>query len=151
MSRFRMLQVWMATMGLCTGLAVVPKLVAVGTKTFTGKVSDAMCGAKHSEGNLTPAACVRACVQKGAKYALVVGDKVYTLRTSDQAALDEQVVPQFETEAVPANTTGWLGNKARVTGTASEDTIPVEVRDSRRQVEPEDSWLYAQDYSKTTI
>jgi hypothetical protein len=33
--------------------------------------------------------CVRDCVQKGAKYALVVGDKVYTLNTSDKAALDE--------------------------------------------------------------
>jgi len=27
-------------------------------------------------------------VQKGTKYALVVGDKVYALETSDQAALD---------------------------------------------------------------
>ena len=62
MSRLRTLQVWMAAMVLCTGLAVVPKLVAAGTQTFTGKVSDAMCGAKHSEGNLTPSlrACLRA-------------------------------------------------------------------------------------------
>ena len=49
--------------------------------------SDAMCGAKHTEAGIAPADCVRACVQKGAKYALVVGDKVYTLSTSDQASL----------------------------------------------------------------
>ena len=65
-------------MVLSTGLVVVPGMAAGSTQTFTGKVSDAMCGAKHKEG-LAPAACVRACVEKGAKYALVVGDKVYTL------------------------------------------------------------------------
>jgi len=27
-------------------------VAAGGTQTFTGKVSDAMCGAKHSEGNI---------------------------------------------------------------------------------------------------
>jgi hypothetical protein len=137
MSRLPMLQVWMATVVLSTGVAFVPGVAADSVQPFTGKVSDAMSGAKHTEGSIAPAACVRACVQKGAKYALVVGDKVYTLRTSDQAALDEH------------NKLAW--EQARVTGTASGDTIPVEVRDSRRQVEPEDSWLYAQDYSKTTI
>jgi hypothetical protein len=111
MFRLRMLQVWIATTVLCTGLAVVPKLVAAGTQTFTGKISDAMCGAKHSEGNLTPAACVRACVQKGAKYALVVGDKIYNLSTSDQASLDE------------LNKLAW--EQAKVTGTANGDTISV--------------------------
>ena len=88
MSRLRMLQGWMVVMALSTGLAVVPGIAAGSTQTFTGKVSDAMCGAKHMEGGIAPAACVRACVQKGTKYALVVGDKVYALDTSDQAALD---------------------------------------------------------------
>jgi hypothetical protein len=111
MSRLRILQIWMATMILCTGLAIVPKLVAGGTQTFTGKVSDAMCGAKHSEGNLAPAACVRACVQKGANYALVVGDKVYTLETKDQSAVDELSQLAWE--------------QAKVTGIANGDTILV--------------------------
>ena len=111
MSRLRIMQVWMATAVLCTGLAVVSSMAASNTQTFTGKVSDAMCGAKHTEGSLAPAACVRACVQKGAKYALVVGDKVYTLSTSDQAALDE------------LNKLAW--EQVKVTGTASGDTISV--------------------------
>ena len=112
MSRLRMLQVWMATVVLCTGLAIVPSVAADNSaQTFTGKVSDAMCGAKHTEGNLAPADCVRACVQKGAKYALVVGDKVYTLSTSDQAALDK------------LNKLAW--EQAKVTGTANGDTISV--------------------------
>ena len=88
MSRLRMVQVWMATVVLSAGLAVVPRLSAGSTQTFTGKVSDAMCGAKHSEENIAPADCVRACVQKGANYALV-GDAVYTLDTKDQAVSAE--------------------------------------------------------------
>ena len=111
MSRLRMLQVWMATAVLCGGLAIVPSLAAGSTQTFTGKVSDAMCGAKHSEGGIAPADCVRACVQKGANYALVVGDKVYTLSTSDKAALNE------------LNTLAW--EDAKVTGTVNGDTISV--------------------------
>ncbi len=111
MSYLRMMQACMATAVLCVGLAVVPKLMAGGTQTFTGKVSDAMCGAKHSEGNIAPADCVRACVQKGANYALVVGDKVYTLDTKDQAVSAE------------LNQLAW--QQAKVTGTANGDTISV--------------------------
>ncbi|MGA8346014.1 MAG: hypothetical protein WB781_29060 [Candidatus Sulfotelmatobacter sp.] len=111
MSRLRMLQVWMATVVLSAGLAVVPSVAAGSAQIFTGRVSDAMCGAKHSEGSLAPADCVRACVQKGAKYALVVGDKVYTLSTSDQAALDKLSKLAWE--------------DAKVTGTANGDVITV--------------------------
>ncbi|MGA6988422.1 MAG: hypothetical protein WBZ01_20365 [Terriglobales bacterium] len=110
MSRLRMLQVLMATVVLSAGLAVVPIMAAGTPQTFTGKVSDAMCGAKHTEG-LAPAACVRACVHKGAKYALVVGDKVYTLDTSDQATLET------------LNKLAW--EQAKVTGTADGTTIAV--------------------------
>ncbi len=112
MSHLRMLQVWMATALLSTGLAVVPSMAAASsTQTFTGKVSDAMCGAKHTEAGIAPADCVRACVKKGTKYSLVVGDKVYTLSTSDQASLDELSKLAWE--------------QAKVTGTADGDTISV--------------------------
>jgi len=111
MSRLRMLQVCMAAMVLSTGLAFVSSMMASSTQTFTGKVSDAMCGAKHTEAGIAPADCVRACVQKGASYALVVGDKVYSLKTSDKAALDELSKLAWE--------------QAKVTGTASGDTISV--------------------------
>ena len=111
MFRLRMLQLWMATVVLSTGLAVVPGVAAGNAQTFTGKVSDAMCGAKHMEGGIAPPDCVRACVQKGAKYALVVGDKVYALDTSDKAVLDELSKLAWE--------------QAKVTGTANGDTISV--------------------------
>jgi len=111
MSRLRTLHVLMATIVVSTGLAVVQGVAADSPQTFTGKVSDAMCGVKHTEGGIAPAACVRVCVQKGAKYALVVGDKVYTLDTSDKAALDE------------LNKLAW--EQAKVMGTANGDVISV--------------------------
>jgi hypothetical protein len=52
-------------------------------QTFTGVITDSMCGADHSAMGVKPdAKCVRECVKNGSKYALVVGGKVYTL--SDQ-------------------------------------------------------------------
>jgi len=52
----------MATAVLSTGLTVVPGVAADNSaQTFTGKVSDAMCGAKHTEGNL--ARKLRSCLR----------------------------------------------------------------------------------------
>jgi hypothetical protein len=48
--------------------------------TLEGTVADAMCGAKHMMKDA--AACTKGCVDKGSAYALVVGTKVYTLKTS---------------------------------------------------------------------
>jgi hypothetical protein len=83
---------------------------AASGKTFTGTVSDSMCGAKHEMGG-SDAQCTRACVSKGSKYALVVGDKVYTLDTTDKAAL--------------ATLDKQAGAKATVTGTEKDSTITV--------------------------
>jgi hypothetical protein len=96
--------------GLVTASAVAGDKKDSGKQTMTGVVSDSMCGAKHMmEGG--DAACTRACVSKGSKYALVVGDKVYTLETSDKAALG-----QLDRLA---------GQKAKVSGTVSGDSIQV--------------------------
>jgi hypothetical protein len=99
-----------------TGLtlaAVVLSLAAVAfaakAETFTGEVSDSMCGAKHTSAD--KAACTRACVKKGSSYALVVGAKVYTLESSDDATKDKL--------------DKLAGEKAKVTGTANGDTIQV--------------------------
>jgi hypothetical protein len=79
-------------------------------KTYTGMVSDGMCGAKHMMAG-DDASCTRTCVSKGSKYALVVGDKVYTLDTTDKAAL--------------ATLDKQAGMKVTVTGTDKDDTITV--------------------------
>ncbi|HEX3819690.1 MAG TPA: hypothetical protein VHW45_05140 [Candidatus Sulfotelmatobacter sp.] len=76
---------------------------AADKETLTGEVSDAMCGAQHAQG--PPRECTRACVGHGSKYLLVVGDKLYSLNTSDNAllaVLDQQA-----------------GKKATVTGTVN--------------------------------
>jgi hypothetical protein len=70
------------------GAALIPASFAAKIQTFTGTVSDAMCGAKHMMPG-DDAACLRACIQKGSKYALVVGDKVYILDVKDKATLDK--------------------------------------------------------------
>lgn len=58
-------------------------LGAAGKQTFTGVITDTMCGADHKMMNVSPdAKCVRECVKAGYKYALYDGRNVYTL--SDQ-------------------------------------------------------------------
>ena len=109
MSPLRIVNTWIATALLTAGLAAIPALAA-DTQTFTGKVTDSMCGAKHKEG-IPPADCVRACVKHGAHYALLVGDKVYTLDTDNQAEKNE------------LNKRAW--EDAKVKGTANGDTIAV--------------------------
>jgi hypothetical protein len=82
---------------------------AASKQALTGEVGDAMCGTKHMEG--TPAECTRTCVSHGSKYALVVGDKIYVLNTSDKAVLallDQQA-----------------GKKATVTGTVTGTNVDV--------------------------
>jgi hypothetical protein len=100
--------------------AVLCALVALGatgrafaadqTLSVTGQISDAMCGAKHEMPG-TPAECTHACVGQGSKFALVVGDKVYTL-TSDDKAME-------------AKLSQLAGAKALVKGRAHGDTIEV--------------------------
>lgn len=101
---------WLAIAALL--VLTVPSIVAFagGKQTFTGEVGDSMCGRNHMEG--TPAAeCTRACVSHGSKYALIVGDKIYTLDTSDKTAL--------------ATLDKQAGKTATVTGTLDGETITV--------------------------
>jgi hypothetical protein len=95
---------------LLLALVNVPAFAAGKSQTLTGQVSDAMCGARHEE-STNPAECTRGCVKHGANYALVVGDKVYTLQTSDKAALD--------------SLDKLAGAKATVTGDVDGTTISV--------------------------
>jgi hypothetical protein len=83
-------------------------LAADAPTTFTGVITDAMCGADHKMMNVTPdSKCVAECVKAGSKYALISGKKVY--RLSDQAA--------------PAK---FAGQKVKVTGALQGETIQVQ-------------------------
>jgi len=108
-SRVQKLGILLAAVLMAAGLSVSSVLAAGKAQSFTGQVSDSMCGAHHMGG--TPAECIRICVSKGGKYALVVGDKVYTLDTTDKSELDRLYT--------------LAGEKAKVTGTLDGDTIKV--------------------------
>jgi len=60
-------------------MLAVSGLGAASQQQLTGVVNDSMCGARHMAKDKSPADCARMCVKQGMKYALVVGDKVYTL------------------------------------------------------------------------
>lgn len=104
--RIRKAGILLLSLLMIVGLAV--SFAFAAGKTYTGTVSDSMCGAKHMG---SAAECTRTCVSKGSKYALVVGDKVYTLETSDKAAL--------------ATLDKQAGAKATVSGTEKDNTITV--------------------------
>ena len=106
----RMVKSGFACLSLLLIVGMAATAFAASGKSFTGTVSDSMCGAKHAMPG-DDAACTRACVSKGSKYALVVGDKVYTLETSDKAAL--------------ATLDKQAGAKATVTGSEKDNTITV--------------------------
>ncbi len=90
-------------------LALIASLttMAAAPKSFTGALSDSMCGAKHMMPGKTDAECTRECVKANSKYALVVDKKVYTLSG-----------PQDEFSRL-------AGKRVRVTGEQSGDTIAV--------------------------
>jgi hypothetical protein len=68
-----------------------------------------MCGRKHVD---EPAAdCAHTCVAHGSKYALIVGERIYTLQTSDRT-----VLTTLEQQA---------GRNVAITGRLHGDTIRV--------------------------
>lgn len=54
------------------------------TVTLKGIVTDQMCGAHHMMAGASAQKCTRECVGMGSPYALIVGNKVYTLQGSSQ-------------------------------------------------------------------
>ena len=95
-----------SVVGLIT-LSAASLLAQGEAQSFSGTVSDSMCGAHHMMKNVTPAQCTRECVKQGADYALVSGGKVYTLK-GDKAQIDK-----------------YAGQKVTIKGDVSGDTITV--------------------------
>ena len=76
-------------------------------KTIDGLVSDTMCGKKHMLPGKTDAQCIPECIKSGSSYALVVGDKVYTL-----AGKPQTIAP-------------FAGKHVKVEGVLKDNTITV--------------------------
>jgi hypothetical protein len=61
-------------------------------QTWTGKIADSACGAKHEEaaegqGVMADRECTQACVRGGSKYVLVVDGKVLQIANQDNKDL----------------------------------------------------------------
>ena len=71
-------------------LSVLPLRAA--EQTWSGKISDSACGAKHEEaaentGVMPDRECTEACVRGGSKYVLVVDKQVFQIANQDFKAL----------------------------------------------------------------
>jgi hypothetical protein len=93
-------------------LAVAALSAAPGKQTFTGLITDDMCGkAGHSQMRMGPtdAECITACISAhGATYVLYDGKQVYALS-------DQRTPEQFAAQ------------KVRVTGTLDAKTKTIQV------------------------
>ncbi|HUS05242.1 MAG TPA: hypothetical protein VMZ52_03030 [Bryobacteraceae bacterium] len=64
-------------------------------QTWTGKISDSDCGAKHMSGAehggkaMSDRDCTIACVKKGGKYVFVSKGKVHPIKNQDFAGLEQ--------------------------------------------------------------
>ena len=92
---------------ICTLIFGAAALAAADKpQTFTGVITDTMCGAKHAMGITPDDKCVRECVKMDPtkwKYALLVGKDIYVL--SDQKTPEK-----------------FAAQKVAVTGTLTEKT-----------------------------
>jgi hypothetical protein len=99
---------------LVTAAAVAMMASPMLAAEFKGRISDAMCNAKHAEGEhgtkkMTDRQCVEGCVKGGEKYVFIgEGDKVYKIENQDFAGLKAHA-----------------GHEVTVTGEAKGNTVTI--------------------------
>jgi hypothetical protein len=85
-------------------------------ETFTGVVTDTMCGAKHTMmKDLPDDKCIQMCVKGSSEYALFDGQNVYKLSNQSKTA-------KFATQKVKV--TGTLDQKTKTIKITSIDPAP---------------------------
>jgi hypothetical protein len=82
--------------------------MAAFAETWSGTISDSMCGAKHETATAADMACVKKCVKAGASAVFVSDGKVY------------QISPDSQGKAK-----ALLGEKVTVNGKVEGDTIDI--------------------------
>ena len=103
-----MIRTTVATLGamLMGMMLVMAGPSGIHSQTYTGVITDSMCGADHSKMHVTPdSKCVLECVKYGAKYALLSGKEVYILS-------DQKTPAKFAAQKV--NIKGTLNAKTKV-------------------------------------
>jgi hypothetical protein len=66
--------------------------LSAAEQTWSGKISDSMCGAshakmEHSGKKMNDRDCTQACIKEGAKYVFVTKGKVHEINNQDSTAL----------------------------------------------------------------
>ena len=103
----------MRTLPLLVGVALLSGASLGAQPTWTGKIGDSACGAKHeeaveNEGVMADRDCTQACVRGGSKYILVVDGKVLKITNQDNKDL-----------------AAHAGHVVKVTGEMKGDSITV--------------------------
>ena len=99
---------------LCISLFIgAATLASAAEQTWTGQISDSMCGASHAKmtgahPGMTDRDCAQACIKAGGKYVFVSDGKVFTIAN--------QSLPLLPAHA---------GHTVRLTGEMKDDTITV--------------------------
>jgi hypothetical protein len=94
-------------------LAGLATFASSADKTWTGQISDSMCGASHmkmtsAHAGMTDRDCALACVKGGGKYVFVSDGKLYKITNQDLGLLQVHA-----------------GHTAQLTGDMKGDTITV--------------------------
>ena len=97
-------------LGLLAGLA---SFASAADKTWTGQISDSMCGTSHmkmtsAHPGMTDRECALACVKGGGKYVFVSDGKVYKIANQESALLQMHA-----------------GHTVQLTGDMNGDTVTV--------------------------
>ena len=97
----------------CLGLLIgLSSFAFAADQTWTGQISDSMCGVSHAKmtatHKMTEAQCTAGCVKAGAKYVFVMDGKVYPIANQNFAGLAKDA-----------------GRTVTLTGSLSGDTITV--------------------------
>ncbi len=101
----------LASIVAVAALAATP---ATAADSWKGQISDAMCNAKHADGDhgskkMTDRQCVEACIKGGAQYVFIGdGDKVYKIANQEFAGLKAHA-----------------GHSVTVSGTMKDDTVTI--------------------------
>ena len=104
----------MRSIPLFVAVALLSGAASLGAQqTWTGKIADSACGAKHeeaveNEGVMNDRDCTQACVRGGSKYLLVVDGKVLKIANQDNKDLATHA-----------------GHAVKVTGELKGDSITV--------------------------
>jgi hypothetical protein len=82
----------MKSFALLTAALLFTTIPTPAEQTWTGKISDSACGAKHeeaveNEGTMPDRDCTVACVRGGSKYVLVSDGKVFQIANQDNKDL----------------------------------------------------------------